>query len=101
MKTPATLCLLLLLASPALWASSSLRCGSDLVSSGDTTGEVLEACGEPLSRDFLGYRVVTGYYGERNEVAIEEWSYGPRNGMYHFLRFEGGRLVSVSSKRKQ
>jgi hypothetical protein len=94
------LCLLLLV-SPSLWASSTLRCGSGLVSSGDTTGEVISTCGEPISRDFLGYRVVTGYYGERNEVAVEEWVYGPRSGMYHFLRFEGGRLTSVTSKRKQ
>lgn len=94
------LCLLLLV-SPSLWASSTLRCGSGLVSSGDTTGEVISTCGEPISRDFLGYRVVTGYYGERNEVAVEEWVYSPRSGMYHFLRFEGGRLTSVTSKRKQ
>ncbi len=92
---------LLLLTSPYLWASSTLRCGSGLVSSGDTASEVLSTCGEPVSRDFLGYRVVTGYYGERNEVAVEEWVYGPRSGMYHFLRFEGGRLTSVTSKRKQ
>lgn len=92
---------LLLLTSPSLWASSTLRCGSGLVSSGDTTGEVISTCGEPISRDFLGYRVVTGYYGERNEVAVEEWVYGPRSGMYHFLRFEAGRLTSVTSKRKQ
>ena len=92
---------LLLLASPSLWASSTLRCGSGLVSSGDTASEVLSTCGEPISRGFLGYRVVTGYYGERSEVAVEEWVYGPRSGMYHFLRFEAGRLTSVTSKRKQ
>jgi len=92
---------LLLLASPALWASSTLRCGSKLISLEDHVDEVAAKCGAPISRDFLGYRVVTGYYGERSEVAVEEWVYGPRSGMYHFLRFEAGRLTSVTSKRKQ
>jgi hypothetical protein len=32
-------------------------------------------------------------------VPIEEWTYGPRNGMYHFLRFEGNRLRDIDSKR--
>lgn len=92
-----TLMLLMLLASPA--HASTLRCGSALISQGDDTREVLEKCGEPISRDFLGYREVVDYYGFRNEVQVEEWSYGPRNGMYHFLRFEGNRLVRISSKR--
>ena len=38
-------------------------------------------------------------YGFYNEVPIEEWTYGPRNGMYHFLRFEGNRLRDIDSKR--
>ncbi|MGX8249307.1 DUF2845 domain-containing protein [Escherichia coli] len=38
-------------------------------------------------------------YGFRNEVSVEEWIYGPKSGMYHFLRFEGGRLTEVRSKR--
>lgn len=96
MKT-VTLVLLMLLAGTA--QASTLRCGSALISHGDDTREVLDKCGEPLSRDFLGYREVVDYYGFRSEVAVEEWSYGPRNGMYHFLRFEAGRLVSIGSKR--
>jgi hypothetical protein len=34
-----------------------------------------------------------------NEFLVEEWVYGPRNGMNYYLRFEGGRLKSVESKR--
>jgi len=49
----------------------------------------------------LGSILKTGIYGERYELQVEEWSYGPRNGMYQFLRFEGGRLVRVDSKRQQ
>lgn len=91
--------LLLLLALPLAEASSTYRCGSALVSTSAPTSEVQGKCGEPLSRDFLGYKEVLDQYGFRNEVTVEEWTYGPRGGMYHFLRFEGGRLVEIRSKR--
>lgn len=80
-------------------ASSTYRCGSALVSKDATLGEVQNKCGGPVSRDFLGYKEVVDAYGFRNEVAVEEWIYGPNNGMLHFLRFEGGRLTDIRSKR--
>lgn len=61
--------------------------------------EVAGKCGEPSSRAFVGYKDVLDQYGFRNEVSVEEWVYGPRNGMYHFLRFEGERLREIRSKR--
>ena len=90
---------LLVFAPLCVQASSTLRCDSGLVSLDDTTSEVRNKCGEPLSRDFLGYREVLDEYGFYNEVAVEEWSYGPRNGMYQFLRFQGNRLIKIDSKR--
>lgn len=93
-------CLLALLCLPLLAeASSTYRCGSALVSKTAPTSEVLSKCGEPVSRDFLGYRELVDDYGFRHEVQVEEWIYGPKNGMYHFLRFEGGRLTEIRSKR--
>lgn len=80
-------------------ASSTLRCGSGLVSVGAPAAEVLAKCGEPVSRDFLGYRERQDEWGFFQEVAVEEWTYGPRNGMYQFLRFEANRLARIQSKR--
>ncbi|SFP43858.1 Protein of unknown function [Ectopseudomonas composti] len=80
-------------------ASSTYRCGSAMVSTTAPTAEVQSKCGEPSSRDFLGYKEVVDRYGFRNEVSVEEWVYGPKSGMYHFLRFEGGRLTEIRSKR--
>lgn len=91
----------LLMTSQSVFASTTLRCGNGLVSTGSTTDEVLHKCGEPIARDMLGSVMRTGNYGESYELQVEEWSYAPRNGMYQFLRFEGGRLVKVDSKRKQ
>lgn len=99
MKLRTLLCLPLLLALGSAQASSTLRCNSNLISLDDTTSEVLDKCGAPISRADLGYRVVVDKYNMRNEVQVEEWVYGPQNGMYQFLRFEGNRLRNISSKR--
>lgn len=93
------LCLSLLLAVGNAQASSTLRCNSNLISLDDTTSEVLDKCGEPISRADLGFKEVVDEYYRRNEVRVEEWVYGPRNGMYQFLRFEGNRLRNIDSKR--
>ncbi|AOE87459.1 DUF2845 domain-containing protein [Pseudomonas sp. TCU-HL1] len=99
MKLRAFLCLFLLLGLVDAQASSTLRCNSNLISLDDTTSEVLDKCGEPVSRADLGYKEVVDEYYRRNEVRVEEWVYGPRNGMYQFLRFEGNRLRNIDSKR--
>ncbi|MFJ4197303.1 DUF2845 domain-containing protein [Pseudomonas sp. NPDC089534] len=88
--------LLLALAAGQAYASDTLRCGSQLVSLGDRASEVLQKCGEPLSRDLLGYKRSAN---RREEFQVEEWTYGPSNGMYQYLRFEGNRLKQINSKR--
>lgn len=90
---------LTLLSVPA--HGTSMRCSSALVTRDDPISEVLDKCGEPISRDFLGYIEVVDSWGYSQELEVEELSYGPRNGMYHFLRFEGGRLVRVKSARRR
>ncbi|MCH4897604.1 MULTISPECIES: DUF2845 domain-containing protein [Pseudomonas] len=86
---------LALIASQAA-ASDTLRCGSQLVSLGDRASEVLQKCGEPVGRDLLGYKRSAN---RREEFQVEEWTYGPSNGMYQYLRFEGNRLKQINSKR--
>ena len=95
----ALICSLLVLLPLGAHASSTLRCDSGLISVKYSSSVVASKCGEPMSREFVGYREVLDAYGFRNEVAVEEWVYGPRNGMYQFLRFEGNRLVKIDSKR--
>ncbi|MBS4080849.1 MULTISPECIES: DUF2845 domain-containing protein [Pseudomonas] len=86
----------LTLAASHVWASDTLRCGSQLVSLGDRASEVLQKCGEPVGRDPLGYKRSAN---RREEFQVEEWTYGPNNGMYQYLRFEGNRLRQITSKR--
>lgn len=76
--------------------ASTFRCDSKLVSLGDRAFTVLRTCGEPNSREQIGY--TSGFYN-RDEQPIEEWVYGPKGGMYYYLRFVGGVLVKISSER--
>lgn len=88
--------------SAGLFAASvladTLRCGSALVSLGDRPFEVERKCGAPVHRDPIGYTL--GPY-ERGEFIIEEWVYGPSNGMLSILRFEGNRLVAIERRRER
>jgi hypothetical protein len=104
--------LLLLCASPSAASGLSLRCGTDLVSPGYLKYEVLETCGEPLSREIVGEveiydpgriyeRQQRRYTGSGTKIIlyIEEWIYD--KGGLHVLRFEGNRLVKVESIRRK
>ncbi|MGE8064142.1 DUF2845 domain-containing protein [Pseudomonas sp. NPDC089569] len=90
------LALALALTASQVRAADTLRCGSQLISVGDRSSEVQHKCGEPVSRDLLGYKRSAN---RQEEFQVEEWTYGPTGGMYHFLRFEGNRLVQITSKR--
>lgn len=86
---------LMLLAADA--SAATFRCGSKLVSDGDRSSEVENKCGAPVNRSMVGYtETPNGNIG----LQVEEWVYGPTNGMTYYLRFEGGRLTSVESKRQ-
>jgi len=90
----AGLALLLLLSGPAL--AGSMRCGTQLVSEGDRAFEVERKCGPPAYRDQIGY--TTGGH-DQYDLKIEEWVYGPQNGMLSILTFEGNRLVRIETRR--
>ena len=76
--------------------AGTLRCGSKLINEGDRAFEVERKCGAPDHRDLVGY--TGGYHGGR-ELVIEEWVYGPDNGMLSILTFQGNRLVRIETKR--
>src|SRR5437868_3083920 len=96
LQTRFLLSLALAVAASPVQAADTLRCGSQLISVGDRSGMVLQKCGQPASRDFLGYKRSAD---RREEFQVEEWVYGPISGMYQYLRFEGNRLVRIDSKR--
>ncbi|MFN3770846.1 MAG: DUF2845 domain-containing protein [Ectopseudomonas guguanensis] len=100
MRSLSAITLIALTAGPfgASAQADTLRCGSALVSLGDRPFEVERKCGAPVHRDPIGYTL--GSY-ERREYMIEEWVYGPSNGMLSILRFEGNRLVAIERRRER
>lgn len=80
--------------------ASTLRCGSQLISAGDRAFEVQQKCGQPVSQNVIGSKeTFNSTYRKSEQISVEEWIYGPDHGMYQYLRFEGGRLVRIESKR--
>jgi len=59
---------------------------------------VLQKCGEPVFRDLVGYSLGPN---QRREYPIEEWVYGPNNGMLSILTFEGSRLRAIERRRSR
>ncbi|KPJ77812.1 MAG: hypothetical protein AMJ54_06500 [Deltaproteobacteria bacterium SG8_13] len=106
-------CILLgLPAALSAFSSQGIRCGSDLVSPGYLKYEVLQTCGEPISREMVGEVEISDsdrlydrrhsrYRSQGSKVIlyIEEWIYD-KDGLY-VLRFEGNRLMNVESVRKK
>ncbi|MEJ3582218.1 DUF2845 domain-containing protein [Pseudomonas sp. KBN12P06040] len=90
------------LAAPLLYLTcasaqaDTMRCGSALVSVGDRAFEVQQKCGDPDHRDDVGYTL--GSY-DRREFKVEEWVYGPRNGVTYILTFEANKLKRIEFKR--
>lgn len=98
---------MLALAAALIWAGSasadSFRCGTKLMSDGDSSDKVEALCGPPTSiqrREILRpvyWNRGVGYHSSY-EVSIEYWTYnlGPSKLMRR-LRFEDGLLVDVET----
>jgi hypothetical protein len=107
-------------------AHAGIRCGTEVVTEGDTTVEVISTCGEPqyvdswveerIKRDFFPYSSYNSPYSSnfnsdrysnrnayrqpflvKEQVVIERWTYSfGSNRFIHYLFFENGVLVQIS-----
>lgn len=78
--------------------AATMRCKQDIISEGDLSLDVIRKCGQPASREvFLPARDQNDHVRD-GAVAVEIWVYGPRNGMYRYLRFIEGELVKIWSE---
>ena len=80
-------------------AQAAMRCNNGIISEGHTTWEVTEKCGEPQDRERIEPTVGSNGKPPRHSATIENWVYGPDNGMYRHLRFIDGKLVEIESRR--
>jgi hypothetical protein len=83
-------------------AEAGMRCGSKIISEGDSKARVLMACGEPFLEDLIAVERV-GESGELTTTTfVEEWSYpNPAGEDPHTLRFEGSRVVGPGIRCKR
>ena len=105
MKRVAAVVILGLLASSPAFA---FRCGTKLVSEGDTRSQVLAMCGEPavrathrsvFRRPMIWAHGRPYYIGEDYmEVPVESWTYnlGP-NKLMRRVRFEDGIVAEIET----
>jgi hypothetical protein len=91
--------LLLLLALFCGGAQASMRCNGGIIEEGDMTTEVIQKCGQPANRQATAPALDA--YGRviKGAVSVENWVYGPDNGMFRYLRFIDGKLVEIRSQR--
>lgn len=82
---------------------SAWRCRNDLVQLGESKGSASQKCGEPVFKDaFCKPQAVnpasSGVVVPSSACEqVEEWTYKPGYGQFiTTLRFESGRLVSIS-----
>ena len=76
--------------------SFALRCGTNLLSTGDFKFEALQHCGEPVSKEVIGYIDQSNSSGRIRVMNIEEWVIKV-SGYYYSLIFEGNKLVEIES----
>ena len=108
-----------------VYAETNMRCGSKLISVGNTKAEVLLKCGEPMLKESVGQKedskridipltsetdtVENGPSGNSRDIAIvrsresvtkniDQWTYNQGTGKFlKILIFEGGELVAIDN----
>ena len=96
-KSARLVCILVLLLSTGLTSLYAFRCGRELVDIGDHAAEVRAKCGEPMSREMIGYTLTLD---QERELKITEWVYETQRDQLYVLTFEGNRLVEIEYIRK-
>lgn len=115
---------LLMSLSAAAMADSSMRCGTQLVTVGDSKAEVLLTCGEPLLKETIAIKesskeiVIKDKDGKKGRAysgnvqlaisstslvsePVDQWTYALGKG--YFLRhliFQGGVLIDIRTGEK-
>ena len=80
-------------------ADATMRCGTALVSLGDTADVVRQKCGAPDSSVDQMPALRSNGVPKLGTAKVSLWVYGPRNGANQHLRFIEDKLVDIETKR--
>lgn len=82
-------------------SADTMKCGTKLISDGDSKARVLLRCGEPFLKEVVGEKTVRnrlygGYIIKSRTVPVERWTYvfGQRKFL-RILTFEADTLVKI------
>jgi len=64
---------------------------------GDKKIEILDKCGEPLSRDIVGVETHFTDGWTKKKAALEEWTYKFNRDYYSVLTFRGSELITIET----
>ena len=81
-------------------SQASMRCGNNLINEGFSKFEVIQKCGEPKNREIIDPVIGSNNTTPNKSVSVENWVYGPSNGVYRYLKFIDGVLVKIESRRQ-
>lgn len=81
-------------------SQASMRCGNNLINEGFSKFEVIQKCGEPKNREVIDPVIGSNNKTPNKSVSVENWVYGPSNGVYRYLKFIDGVLVKIESRRQ-
>ncbi|MGA3679671.1 DUF2845 domain-containing protein [Pseudomonas graminis] len=80
-------------------ADATMRCGTALISLGDTADVVRQKCGAPDSSVDQMPALRSNGVPKLGTAKVSLWVYGPRNGAKQHLRFIEDKLVEIETKR--
>jgi hypothetical protein len=89
---------------PGIAIADSMRCGNRIVKDGDTTGKVLDVCGEPAAKQRTWIQRAPQYelggwtysFPGTEEVPVDLWTYDfGRNKLKQQVRFVDGLVQSI------
>ena len=79
--------------APVLWADG-YRCGRKLITSGDSSGDLIRVCGEPRHKD-RGYEKIK-VNGVSKDTRVERWYYKKNSrSLEHVILIYKGRVNAI------
>ena len=106
MGTERRIVVLTALLLPCFAAADTMRCGSKLISEGDTIDKVLALCGEPMAmhRTWITRQPRFEYGGQevpfpgQEDVPVDLWTYDfGANKLMRRVRFVAGKVESIET----
>ena len=94
------LCMIIIAVLVPVFVFGGMHCpNGDLITEGTHKIRVLASCGEPVSKEEIGYRWEQSS-DYKQKLIIEQWTYDIEDGQYTILTIVAGKVEKIESVRK-